>query len=83
MLIRLAEVDDFVARLWGIHKDCKKEGIAQVHPSAGILMQEISLGLFRSDYMVEAESGEIKEVEFNTMSVGGAGLATGIARLHQ
>lgn len=29
-LIRLVEVDDFVAKLWQVHVDVKKEGYVQV-----------------------------------------------------
>jgi len=39
------------------------------------LTQEYSLGLFRSDYLLETGNGKynIKQVEMNTVSVGGYG----------
>jgi hypothetical protein len=29
---RIAEVDDFIAKLWKVHLEVKKEGYAQVFP---------------------------------------------------
>ena len=68
-------MDDFVANLWRVHQRVKEEGY--VH--------ELSLGLFRSDYMVhEDESGlQVKQVEFNTIASSFGGLATQTSLLHR
>ncbi|KAK6463415.1 glutathione synthetase [Scheffersomyces coipomensis] len=46
------------------------------------LLQPLSLGLFRSDYMVHQDTNEIKQIEFNTVSVSFGGLSTKIGQLH-
>lgn len=52
-------------------------------------VQEICLGLFRSDYMVHLDSTvedampELKQVEFNTMAASMAGLASKASLLHR
>ncbi|OLL26999.1 Glutathione synthetase [Neolecta irregularis DAH-3] len=74
----LAKVDTFVGRLWKLHKEVKDEGITQ----------PLSLGLFRSDYILhvsspsELQSPVIKQVEFNTVAASFAGLATKVAEAH-
>ncbi|TID01531.1 Glutathione synthetase [Colletotrichum higginsianum] len=56
--------DDFISKLWDTHVRVKKEGYTQ----------QLSLGLFRSDYLVHQDttSGEpkrqVKQVEFNTIA---------------
>ncbi|KAL0262123.1 Glutathione synthetase [Diplodia seriata] len=75
----LVEVDDFVAKLWKVHLDVKQEGY----------VQDLTLGLFRSDYMVHLEpSGgdakpQIKQVEFNTIASSFGGLSTQVSALHR
>ncbi|KKY20660.1 putative glutathione synthetase [Diplodia seriata] len=75
----LVEVDDFVAKLWQVHLDVKKEGY----------VQDLTLGLFRSDYMVHLDpSGgdakpQIKQVEFNTIASSFGGLSTQVSALHR
>lgn len=75
----LLDVDDFVARLWKTHLDVKKEGY----------VQDLSLGLFRSDYMVHQEhSGStssvgLKQVEFNTIASSFGGLSSQVAAMHK
>ncbi|KAL1623949.1 Glutathione synthetase [Neofusicoccum ribis] len=75
----LVEVDDFVAKLWNVHLDVKKEGY----------VQDITLGLFRSDYMVHVDPSEsnakpqIKQVEFNTIASSFGGLSTQVSALHK
>lgn len=68
--------------LWEIHVAIKKEG----H------VQDLSLGVFRSDYMLhEDRSGDdegarplaIKQVEFNTYSVAGGAHGNRISEMHQ
>ncbi|KAL1854795.1 hypothetical protein VTK73DRAFT_8701 [Phialemonium thermophilum] len=74
--------DDFIANLWAVHLRVKKEGYAQ----------PLSLGLFRSDYMVHQDRGsaqdaharpQIKQVEFNTIASSFGGLSTKISELHK
>ncbi|KIW75913.1 glutathione synthetase [Fonsecaea pedrosoi CBS 271.37] len=71
----LIEVDDFLANLWKIHVAVKEEGY----------VQDLSLGMFRSDYMVHTtEQGppSLKQVEFNTISSSFGGLACLVAEMH-
>ncbi|KAG9994716.1 glutathione synthase, partial [Aureobasidium melanogenum] len=74
----LVEVDDFIAELWKVHQAVKKEGY----------VQGITLGLFRSDYMVHLDPAHsaakptIKQVEFNTIASSFGGLSTQVSKLH-
>ena len=51
--------------------------------------KDLSLGLFRSDYMIHADPSEssptpeIKQVEFNTISSSFGGLSSAVTKLHQ
>ncbi|CAM1505354.1 Fc.00g109910.m01.CDS01 [Cosmosporella sp. VM-42] len=71
--------DDFIRNLWNIHLKVKAEGYTQ----------PLSLGLFRSDYMVhqdtstEPHSLQVKQVEFNTIASSFGGLSTYTSRLHK
>ncbi|CAI4211479.1 unnamed protein product [Parascedosporium putredinis] len=69
------DVDDFVASLWKVHERVKQEGYAQ----------DLSLGLFRSDYMVHEDASglQIKQVEFNTIASSFGGLSTQTSLLHR
>ncbi|KAL8648958.1 MAG: hypothetical protein Q9210_004685 [Variospora velana] len=92
----LIEVDDFIARLWNVHLEVEKEGYVQVHDyfanlaqsSSDKTLKDLSLGLFRSDYMVHQEIDDttarptIKQVEFNTMASSFGGLSTKVSELH-
>jgi glutathione synthase len=73
---RLIEVDDFIGNLWKVHVSVKVEGYAQT----------LSLGLFRSDYMLHAPSHEVapslRQVEFNTISSSFGGLSALVTSLH-
>ncbi|EOA89173.1 Glutathione synthetase [Exserohilum turcicum] len=75
----LVGVDDFVAKLWHIHLEVKKEGY----------VQDVSLGLFRSDYMVHQDSSQarpssgLKQVEFNTIASSFGGLSSRVSALHK
>ncbi|KAA6412124.1 MAG: glutathione synthetase large chain [Lasallia pustulata] len=75
----LLEVDDFIASLWDVHLAVKKEGY----------VQDLSLGLFRSDYMVHVDPStpsarpQIKQVEFNTIASSFGGLSSQVSRLHK
>ncbi|CAK9437469.1 uncharacterized protein LODBEIA_P18470 [Lodderomyces beijingensis] len=69
----LAKFDpDFTGKLFAIYQDSLVEGKA---------MQPLSLGLFRSDYMVDSKLNQIKQIEFNTVSVSFGGLSTKIGEL--
>ena len=70
----LIAVDDFLAQLWKIHLSVKAEGYAH----------EFSLGMFRSDYMLDTSSTptSLKQVEFNTISSSFGGLASLVTKLH-
>ncbi|KAJ6155597.1 hypothetical protein N7470_006163 [Penicillium chermesinum] len=71
----LIDVDDFVANLWKTHLAVKEEGY----------VQDLSLGLFRSDYMAHETANnapELKQVEFNTISSSFGGLSALVRSLH-
>ena len=72
-------MDDFVENLWKCHLQVKEEGY----------VQNLSLGLFRSDYMLDTSTQEpgtshpsLKQVEFNTISSSFGGLASLVTDLH-
>ncbi|KAL8671345.1 MAG: hypothetical protein Q9168_004155 [Polycauliona sp. 1 TL-2023] len=75
---QLIEVDDFIAGLWDVHLAVEKEGY----------VQDLSLGLFRSDYMIHTDPTNtetkpaIKQVEFNTIASSFGGLSTKVSQLH-
>lgn len=75
-LCSLIDVDDFISNLWKVHLAVQKEGYVQT----------LSLGLFRSDYMIHAPSTSaspsLKQVEFNTISSSFGGLSSLVASLH-
>ncbi|TQN72899.1 Glutathione synthetase large chain, partial [Colletotrichum shisoi] len=88
--------DDFISKLWDTHVRVKKEGYTQVkninsisrHPKTNAV-QQLSLGLFRSDYLVHQDttSGEpkrqVKQVEFNTIAASFGGLSSRTSLLHK
>ncbi|KAH8815626.1 glutathione synthetase-like protein [Xylogone sp. PMI_703] len=73
----IIEVDDFISELWKVHLKVKEEGYTQ----------SLSLGLFRSDYMVhqgsESATPTIKQVEFNTIASSFGGLSSQTSDLHK
>ncbi|KAI5969579.1 GSH2 [Candida margitis] len=72
ILKRLAEFDsDFSGKLFDIYQKSIAEGV----------LQPLSLGIFRSDYMVDSSTRQIKQIEFNTVSVSFGGLSTKIGQL--
>ncbi|KAI9807343.1 MAG: hypothetical protein M1833_000086 [Piccolia ochrophora] len=77
----LLGVDDFIAQLWQVHLDVKN--------SKGGYVQDLSLGLFRSDYMIHVDPSipesttELKQVEFNTIASSFGGLASKVTDLHK
>ncbi|SNX86677.1 related to glutathione synthase [Melanopsichium pennsylvanicum] len=83
----VVQVDEFQKQLWDIYTAVKDD-----------LVQPLSLGLFRSDYLLhdahsegfkEAELGsrggklELKQVEFNTISASFGALCTKVSGLHR
>ncbi|KAH6719869.1 glutathione synthetase [Leptodontidium sp. 2 PMI_412] len=74
---QIIEVDEFIAELWQVHLKVKEEGY----------VQSLSLGLFRSDYMVHQSTAEetptIKQVEFNTIASSFGGLSSQTSKLHK
>ncbi|KAF2866543.1 hypothetical protein BDV95DRAFT_504752 [Massariosphaeria phaeospora] len=75
----LIEIDDFVGKLWQTHLAVKEAGY----------VQDLSLGLFRSDYMVHSDSSGsgtslgLKQVEFNTIASSFGGLSSQVSNLHK
>ncbi|KAH3687776.1 hypothetical protein WICPIJ_001239 [Wickerhamomyces pijperi] len=73
VLEELSQFDkDFTGRLYSLYKESQA--------SSGV-KQDLKLGLFRSDYLVEEE--QIKQVEFNTVSVSFGGLSSKVGQLHE
>jgi glutathione synthase len=89
----VAGADDFIANLWDVHLRVTKEGYVQVSKILADLplqqltpySQNLSLGLFRSDYMVhhDSEGLQIKQVEFNTIASSFGGLSSQTSLLHK
>ncbi|KAI5806467.1 glutathione synthase [Peziza echinospora] len=75
----IASVDDFIGQLWAVYKEVKAVGF----------VQKLSLGLFRSDYMVHVDPTNpstepvVHQVEFNTIASSFGGLATRVSELHR
>ncbi|KAJ6780707.1 hypothetical protein PWT90_02315 [Aphanocladium album] len=76
---QVVEGDEFIKNLWDIHQKVKAEGYTQ----------SLSLGLFRSDYMVHQDTTagsptfQVKQVEFNTIASSFGGLSYYTSRLHK
>jgi glutathione synthetase len=75
----LVDIDDFVAKLWKTHLEVKKDGY----------VQDLSVGLFRSDYMVHQDPSQsnpapgLKQVEFNTIASSFGGLSSQVSAMHK
>ncbi|EMT64005.1 Glutathione synthetase [Fusarium odoratissimum] len=75
----VSDGDEFIRNLWDVHTKVKAEGYTQ----------PLSLGLFRSDYMVHQDtettksSLQVKQVEFNTIASSFGGLSTHTSALHK
>ncbi|PWW78075.1 glutathione synthase [Tuber magnatum] len=79
-MVELSKVDDFTERLYKVHLDVKAEGF----------VQPLSLGLFRSDYILHNIAPEdpkvlpvIHQVEFNTIASSFGALSTRVSELHR
>ncbi|KNA18689.1 hypothetical protein SOVF_068250 [Spinacia oleracea] len=72
-LSRTGKVDTFTSRLLDIHSkmiDINKK-------------EEIRLGLHRSDYMLDAQTKSLLQIEFNTISSSFSGLTCLVSELHR
>ncbi|KAL9090416.1 MAG: hypothetical protein Q9159_001945 [Coniocarpon cinnabarinum] len=86
----LAMIDDYIANLWNVHLNVKEEGYAQLEDDIACLEsnqeQDLSLGLFRSDYMIHAPANtppSLKQIEFNTIASSFGALASRTSSLHR
>ncbi|CAB3365662.1 Hypothetical predicted protein [Cloeon dipterum] len=66
-------VDHFTRRLFEIYETVRKDGITQ----------PTSLGLLRSDYLLNCDSGTIKQVEINTVASSFGGISTHLGHYHR
>ncbi|ODV98155.1 hypothetical protein PACTADRAFT_47959, partial [Pachysolen tannophilus NRRL Y-2460] len=77
ILSDLANFDpEFTGKLWKTYLKALDIGT----------VQKLSLGLFRSDYMVDSKNGgtgDLKQIEFNTVSVSFGGLSSKVGELHK
>ncbi|MCJ1441382.1 MAG: hypothetical protein MMC23_001868 [Stictis urceolatum] len=74
----LLGIPSIASKLWTIHQQAKQEGI----------VQPLSLGIFRSDYMLQegkdaSPKPQLKQVEFNSFSCAGIAHSSRMSRLHQ
>lgn len=69
----IIEIDDFTHNLYTIYENVLKTGRAQ----------EKSLGLFRSDYMLDDSTQRLLQIEVNAISVSFAGLTPILTDLHK
>ncbi|XP_022904636.1 glutathione synthetase-like isoform X3 [Onthophagus taurus] len=67
------QVDEFTGNLFKIYETVQDEGITQ----------NLSLGLFRSDYMVHNSNSKIKQVEINTIASSFGGIITHLTKLYR
>ncbi|RWS04366.1 glutathione synthetase-like protein [Dinothrombium tinctorium] len=72
-LKQTVEVDSFTKSLLNVHTRVLKEGRSQ----------EISLGLFRSDYMLNETPEALRQIEVNAISVSFGGLSQITSNLHR
>ncbi|KAL9253423.1 Glutathione synthetase, chloroplastic-like protein [Drosera capensis] len=72
-LSRTKKVDEFTSRLLDIHS--KMIEINKI--------EEIRLGLHRSDYMLDVQTNRLLQVEFNTISSSFPGLSCLVSKLHR
>jgi glutathione synthase len=48
-----------------------------------LVLQPTSLGLFRSDYLLNCDSGTVKQVEINTIASSFGGISTHLGHFHR
>ncbi|KAF4311981.1 putative rhamnogalacturonate lyase protein [Botryosphaeria dothidea] len=85
-LRHLIATDPFTRSLWDIHKEATRDRRAE---TIALDDQPITLGLFRSDYMLHSspspsslQAAHLKQVEFNTIACAGGCHATTTASMH-
>eukprot|EP00899_Mesostigma_viride_P010761 jgi/Mesvir1/19687/Mv09956-RA.1 len=71
-LSSVAEVDEFTRRLLDILRATK-----------GMARKNARLGIHRSDYMLDAPTGRLLQVELNTISSSFAGLSSKVTEMHR
>lgn len=69
--------DDFTGKLFEMYNK-------SIESNGGKVKQPLSLGIFRSDYMLNDvdDDPQIKQIEFNTVSISFGGLSTKVGELH-
>ncbi|XP_038218315.1 glutathione synthetase-like isoform X2 [Zerene cesonia] len=68
------QVDDFTAKLYDVWLKVREEGITQ----------SLSLGLFRSDYLMQQpDSNRIKQVEFNTVAASFGAITSNLPTMYR
>jgi glutathione synthetase len=82
-LKNIIQSDTLAEMLWNIHTEVKEEGY----------VQDLTLGIFRSDYMLHSPSGlfqprqgqavQLRQVEFNTVSCAGGVHGNRVSDMHQ
>ncbi|KAK9377814.1 glutathione synthase [Lipomyces chichibuensis] len=75
----LADVDDFMSDLWKLYLEVDEI-------TGGVPAQALTLGLFRSDYLLHTTSTaepSIRQVELNTISASFGGLSSRAADCHR
>lgn len=71
--VKLASYDtEFTGKLWSLYLKTKELGTTQ----------NLRLGIFRSDYLIDKKNSQAKQVEFNTISVSFGGSSTKTGELH-
>ncbi|CAF1168960.1 unnamed protein product [Adineta ricciae] len=63
-------IDDFIGRLWRIHRTVPRR-------------QPIQLDIYRNDYMRDTKTDKMRQIEFNTISSAFAGLTGIVADIHK
>lgn len=74
-LAQAAMFDDFMASLLGVFEDTKNARAQHASP--------IALGIHRSDYMLDAPSNSLLQVELNTIAASFGCLSTLVSRMHR
>ncbi|XP_059085219.1 glutathione synthetase-like isoform X2 [Tigriopus californicus] len=72
-LAQTVKVDEFTRRLVDIYNTVAQEGVAQ----------NVSLGLFRSDYFLCCGKGVIQQVEFNSIASSFGGITSYLYKAHK
>ena len=80
-------LDDFVARLWTIHRriPCHQPIQLDIYRSKLMIFLENLFvnNFFSDDYMLDTKVNQMRQIEFNTISSAFAGLTAVVGQLHQ